>query len=105
MAGTHIAFEQHRVFTRIVFPYFCHPLCHVWERSTRQRATLEAGTLTHHLPASYHGMPGAGKSDFLVFYEFGADFVERCTEAGFELELVRHAHNPAVVTFIARKPA
>lgn len=77
----------------------------VWERSTRQRATLEAGTLTHHLPASYHGMPGAGKSDFLVFYEFGADFVERCTEAGFELELVRHAHNPAVVTFIAHKPA
>ncbi len=28
-----------------------------------------------------------------------------CAEAGFELELLRDAHNPAVFTFIARKPA
>jgi SAM-dependent methyltransferase len=95
--------ETHRVLRPGGAHVFSVPI--VWDRATRQRATLEAGVLTHLMPASHHGQPGADKSDFLVFYEFGADFVDRCVEAGFEVELLRDPHNPAVVTFIARKPA
>lgn len=95
--------ETHRVLRPGGAHVFSVPV--VWDRPTRQRATLAAGVLTHLLPASHHGEPGAGKADFLVFYEFGADFVERCAAAGFVLELLRDAHNPAVVTFIARKPS
>ena len=76
----------------------------VWDRATRQRARLEGSVLTHLLPPSHHGAPTEGKSDFLVFYEFGADFVDRCLSAGFKIELLRHEDNPAVVTFVARKP-
>ena len=76
----------------------------VWDRATRQRARLEGGVLTHLLPPSHHGAAAEGKSDFLVFYEFGADLVDRCRSAGFEIELLRHEDNPAVVTFVARKP-
>jgi SAM-dependent methyltransferase len=76
----------------------------VWDRPTRQRARLEGAVLTHLLPPSHHGAPAEGKSDFLVFYEFGADFVDRVRDAGFALELLRDAHNPALVTFIARRP-
>ena len=76
----------------------------VWDRTTRRRATLLAGTLTHLLAPSYHGAPAEGKNDFLVFYEFGADLVDRCKAAGFEVELLRDEENPAVVTFIARRP-
>ena len=76
----------------------------VWTRATRQRATLHNGVLTHLLTPSHHGPPGTGQTDFLVFYEFGADFTERCTAAGFELMLVKHATNPALVTFIATRP-
>ena len=76
----------------------------VWDRTTRRRATLLAGTLTHLLAPSYHGAPAEGKNDFLVFYEFGADLVDRCKAAGFDVELLRDAENPAVVTFMARRP-
>jgi SAM-dependent methyltransferase len=76
----------------------------VWDRATRQRATIEGGVLKHLLPPSHHGAPAEGKSDFLVFYEFGADFVDRCRGAGFEVELLRDSQNPALVTFIARRP-
>ena len=75
----------------------------VWDRATRQRAALEGGTLSHRLAPSYHGVAGDRKSDFLVFHEFGADFVDRCRAAGFEVELLRDALNPALVTFIASK--
>ena len=76
----------------------------VWDRPTRQRATLQAGVLTHLLPPSHHGAPQEGKTDFLVFNEFGADFVARCAGAGFEVELLRDAVNPALVTFVAHRP-
>ncbi len=94
--------EIHRVLRRGGTHVFSVPV--VWDRATRQRATLEHGTITHHLPPSYHGVSAEGKSDFLVFNEFGGDFVARCENAGFELTLMRDAHNPALVTFIARKP-
>ena len=48
--------------------------------------------------------PQQGKSDFLVFNEFGGDFVARRGAADFEVELLRDAVNPALVTFIAQRP-
>ncbi|MBC7717586.1 MAG: class I SAM-dependent methyltransferase, partial [Pseudorhodobacter sp.] len=83
--------EIHRVLRRGGTHVFSLPV--VWGRATRQRATLERGTLTHHLPPSYHGVSAEGKSDFLVFNEFGKDFVARCENAGFELTLLREANN------------
>ena len=77
----------------------------VWDRPTRQRARLQDGVLVHLLPPSHHGAPQEGKTDFLVFNEFGGDFVARCTAAGFEVELLRDAVNPALVTFIAQRPS
>lgn len=76
----------------------------VWPRATRQRAALRDGVLEHILPPSYHGVPAQGKHDFLVFYEFGADFLDRCTAAGFVVEVLREDANPALVTIVGRKP-
>lgn len=77
----------------------------VWDRQTRRRAELQDGKLVHLLPPSHHGAPGDGRHDMLVFHEFGADVVDRCRVAGFELELRKSADNPALVTFVARRPA
>ena len=75
----------------------------VWDRPTRQRAAVSNGQVEYLLPPSYHGAPSEGKSDFLVFYEFGSDFVETCAEVGFEAELLKDRANPALVTFLARR--
>lgn len=93
--------ETHRVLRPGGAHVFSVPV--VWDRATRQRAALEGGKLSHRLAPSYHGVAGDPKSDFLVFHEFGADFVDRCRAAGFEVELLRDALNPALVTFIARR--
>ena len=76
----------------------------VWPRATRQRAELRDGELHHLLPPCYHGVSDQGKQDFLVFYEFGADFVNRCTAVGFAVEVLRSETNPALVTILARRP-
>jgi SAM-dependent methyltransferase len=76
----------------------------IWDRPTRQRAVIRNGELVHLMAPSYHGGAQDNKTDFLVFYEFGADFPDVCHEAGFELDMVRDNSNPALVTFIARKP-
>lgn len=94
--------EIHRVLRPNAAHVFSIPV--VWDRLTRQRATLDDGVLTHHLPPSYHGASAGGKADFLVFNEFGSDFVACCENVGFELTLIRDDHNKALVTFIARKP-
>lgn len=92
---------------RVLVPGACHvftvPV--VWGRPTRQRAEVVDGAVRHLLPPSYHGTADLAASDFLVFNEFGDDFVDRCRAAGFDLQLRRDAHNPALVTFIARRPA
>ena len=76
----------------------------VWNRAkTRQRAAIEDGKLVHHLPPSYHGAPKANATDFLVFYEFGSDFVERCHRAEFEVDVIRSNKNPALVSFITSR--
>jgi SAM-dependent methyltransferase len=75
----------------------------VWDRQTRERASVIDGELVHHLPPSYHGEPTGNAADFLVFYEFGADVIANIRGAGFELSLVQDARNPTLVTFVARK--
>ena len=60
---------------------------------------------THLLAPSHHGAPREGKTDFVVFSEFGGDVVARCTKAGFEVERLRDAVTPALVTFIAHRPS
>lgn len=96
--------EIHRVLKPDGLHIFTVPI--VWDRpETRQRARLENGKLTCILPPSYHGAPQDNRTDFVVFSEFGADFVERCRRAGFDLSFVRDEANPALVVFIAAKRA
>jgi SAM-dependent methyltransferase len=71
----------------------------VWDRQTRVRASMANGEIVHHLLPSYHGIDSR---DYLVFYEFGHDFVQRCERAGFTVEVVDNP-NPALRSFITRK--
>jgi SAM-dependent methyltransferase len=72
--------------------------------ATRQRARLGAdGKLEHLLPPSHHAGGTHNAGDYLVFYEFGADFEDTVRTAGFKLTAIRNPDNPAVVTFVAEK--
>jgi SAM-dependent methyltransferase len=71
--------------------------------TTRRRASVSGGELIHHLPPSYHGAALPAQADFLVFNEFGADFVGMCERAGFDVRLDRSERNQALVVFIARR--
>lgn len=74
----------------------------VWTQvQTRLRAEIDKGKVKHLLPPSYHGAEHDGRSDFLVFYEFGRDFVQVCERGGFSVTLVRDLRNPALVTFVS----
>jgi SAM-dependent methyltransferase len=98
--------EIHRVLKPNGVHIFTVPV--VWERpTTRQRAYIRNGEFIHALPPSYHGnRPEKETSgDYLVFYEFGADFVERCRRADFDIRVVRDKRNPALAVFVARKQA
>jgi SAM-dependent methyltransferase len=75
----------------------------VWDRPTRKRASIVNGQLQHLLPPSYHGSPVKGQPDFLVFYEFGSDFLSFCENAGFKVEVIKDSENPALVTFLAHR--
>jgi SAM-dependent methyltransferase len=70
---------------------------------TRRRASLSHGKLIYHLPPSYHGEGGEQPEDFLVINEFGADFLERCKAARFNVRLIRSAENPALVVFVTSR--
>lgn len=70
---------------------------------TRQRASIQEGQLVCYLPKSYHGSPAEGKDDYLVFSEFGSDFIERVEKAQFDLKLIRDEHNPALIVFVASR--
>lgn len=75
-----------------------------WSQThTRRRAEIRDGQLVHFLPPSHHGAEQEGKHDFLVFYEYGRDFVQTCERIGFLIELVKDTRNPALVTFVARR--
>ena len=76
----------------------------VWvQPKTRQRAEIRHGQLEHKLSPSYHGSELEGKSDFLVFYEFGRDFTQTCENVGFAVRVEKDARNPAVATFVAER--
>jgi hypothetical protein len=74
------------------------------QSQTRRRARIANGELELLLPPTYHGDSEKRWSDFLVFYEFGVDFVAELQEAGFTTELVVSESNPAVTAFICVKP-
>lgn len=73
------------------------------QKNTRQRARLENGELLHLLPPSYHGGAQREKSDYLVFYEFGDDFIGRCEKAGFQVDILSDDKNPALIALTARR--
>lgn len=96
--------EVHRILKPDGMHVFTVPI--ICDRhETRQTATIQEDRLIHLLPPSYHGGVNEGKSDFLVFYEFGSDFIERCEKPGFHVLAIRGPENPALVAFIARKTA
>jgi SAM-dependent methyltransferase len=94
--------EIHRVLKKNGAHVFTVPIV-LDQASTRQRAQIFNGKLIHHCPPSYHGGAGTNQSDFLVFYEFGADFVDRCRKTGFRVEVIQDKKNPSLVGLIARK--
>lgn len=94
--------EIHRVLKPGGKHIFTTPV--IWDRPvTRVRASMKNNQVIHHLPPSYHGSITKNQSDYLVFYEFGADLVDRCSKAGFQVELLRNQQNPSMVTFITTK--
>lgn len=96
--------EIHRVLKPAGAHIFTVPV--VWDRpTTRQRASIQNGKLIHALPPSYHGSRPEKETDgdYLVFYEFGIDFVERCRLTNFDVRVVRDKRNPALAVFITRK--
>jgi SAM-dependent methyltransferase len=72
-------------------------------RATRQRAAIENGKLRHILPPTHHGNRTQSPTDLLVFYEYGMDFLDRCSSAGFTTTVHRDAANPAILTLVSRK--
>jgi hypothetical protein len=61
------------------------------ERRSRSRARLDRNHRVEHLlPRSFHGQYNAQKGDFLVFHEFGYDFVDALKAAGFDVSLYGH---------------
>lgn len=94
--------EIHRVLKRDGLFVLTVPV--VWsQQHTRCRALINEGKLVHLLPPSHHGSKEAAAEDFLVFNEFGNDFIDLCREAGFLVEKVEDPRNPSLVTLIARK--
>ena len=76
----------------------------LWERSkTKIRARVSAGAVEYLHKPSFHGSPENRKNDYLVFYEFGSDFLEITQNAGFSISLIRDASNPLNVAFLAEK--
>lgn len=92
--------EIWRVLKPFGFHVFTVPV--VWDRPvTRQRASVRGNELAHLAPPSYHG--SRADQSYFVFSEFGADFVQRCGQAGFEVNVIRDDKNPALATFVTRK--
>jgi hypothetical protein len=77
----------------------------LWDRPlTKTRARITSGSLEHLAAPSYHGDRQNRNEDYLVFNEFGADFVELAKNAGFEMDMMVDPSNPLNVAFIAQKP-
>lgn len=73
----------------------------IWERTTRQRASMKDGVVHHLSPPSYHAGPQPNQEDYLVFNEFGGDVVERIEREGFTVKVIRHPRNALITTIVA----
>ncbi len=92
--------EIERILKPGGFHVFTVPMVTDWQ-STRHRARLVDGKVEHDMPASFHGGPNGERC--LVFYEFGRDFLDRCSAAGFHVTMHQRTKNLAVSAIIARK--
>lgn len=72
---------------------------------TRHRACVTDGQVIHLMPPTYHGASDQRWPDYLVFHEFGADFVQELQELGFSTEFLVDKRNPAVTAFVCVKPS
>ena len=94
--------EIHRVLKKDGLHVFSVPI--IWKQATsRRRAYVEAGQLVHLLPPSHHGAEHDDKNDFLVFHEFGQDFIQLCERIGFSVKLVKDHRNPSLITLITQR--
>jgi SAM-dependent methyltransferase len=95
-----------REIHRVLKPGGCHiftvPI-KIDQPHTKRRADIRDGHPVHLLPPTFHGPSERRLDDFLVFYEFGADFVDELEKAGFRTELLCDPLNPAVTAFICEK--
>jgi SAM-dependent methyltransferase len=73
-------------------------------RATLVRAKFQGGQIKHVYPPSYHGGSYQATNQYLVFYEFGLDFLNLLKSRGFTVDLLEYPGNPAAVTFTAIKP-
>jgi SAM-dependent methyltransferase len=55
--------------------YFVFTVPVIWGRATKQRAKVDNGRIVHLESPSYHGQYSLKKPDYLVFWEFGDDFM------------------------------
>jgi len=76
----------------------------VWyKRKSRCRAAIADNEIKNFLPQSHHGAAGDDRNDFLVFNEFGADFIELCKDSGFTVKLSKDPRNPSLVCIISQR--
>jgi len=73
-------------------------------RNSRTRARLCNGSIAHDLPASFHGLAGEEKPDYLVFHEFGEDCLNEIQGCGFKTRVIKDNINPSLAVFFALKP-
>lgn len=78
----------------------------VWDRpESRVCAKLdEQGNMACLQPPSFHGIAGTTASDMMVITEFGADIIATIEAAGFTVFVDRDPENPAICTFVTRRP-
>lgn len=94
--------EIHRVLKPGGLHIFSVPV--IWNQArSRRRAEIRDGHLVHALPPSYHGAVQEGKNDFLVFHEFGQDFVQTCEQIGFTVNLIKDLRNPSLVSLVTQR--
>jgi ubiquinone/menaquinone biosynthesis C-methylase UbiE len=94
--------EIYRVLKPGGYHIFTVPI--VWDRpETRKCAEVIKDRVVQHAPPSYHGLPGKQMPDLLVFHEFGADFPERCRQAGFQVNVMKHDDNPASAALVTKR--
>lgn len=70
-------------------------------RKTVVRAEHRDGVIRHFRTPTYHGGSYQATRQYLVYYDFGVDFIDRVSAAGFDVRMIEHDTNRAAITFIA----